>query len=91
MPQYDPQWLGTGISVSFGGEEICCCPGATGGVKSIFPKNPIPDRRHPRQPTGYHAIPVGLFCPLLPKLPDMLHVAQGRAVGSPYHVICDVE
>lgn len=44
------------------------CPKATGGIyihSSPFFPYPIPDRRHPRQLTGYHAVLPGLLL-LLP-------------------------
>ena len=35
-------------------------------VAIYIPVFPIPARRHPQQPTGYHAVLVGLPLPLLP-------------------------
>lgn len=37
-----------------------------------------PDRRHPRQPTGYHAVLVGIPFPLLPIHASMVCFACGQ-------------
>ena len=63
------------------------CPKATGSIYIHFPVflYPVPNRRHPQQPTGYHGVLVGLPIPLLPseRVVDQ-HVPMGiRALTKP--------
>ena len=49
----------------------------------IPPENPIPDRRHPLQPTGYHDLLVGLPGPLPPSPPKKIGTKERKAFCPP--------
>ena len=55
-------------------------------LHDFFSANPIPDRRHPQQPTGYHAVLVGLPVLLLPGPSPPERETEGRVKGKEHSI-----